>query len=304
MINHMVIKAIIPARMTSSRLPGKVLMPLAGKPNLQRMIERVKASMLLDGIVIATTTNPQDDCIVDFCLDKKVECFRGSENNVLERLIGAAKATGTDIIVEMTSDCPLIWHEHIDYLIDLHMKNYPNYDMTSNALIRSFPRGYDLRIISIETLERIQAEVDNDVDREHALTWAYLNPKGKINYNCFNWLAPPAQHRPDIEVTLDTESDRELLGWIFSFEKQGYNLELTCEQVISLIDTYPGQYEKVKHIQRKNYFQELAQCYSDLEFKPVQNPKVDNLIKKITKKKEDKVVKKRGRPAQKKTKVK
>ena len=262
MINGKVIKAIIPARMTSNRLPGKVLMPLAGKPNLQRMIERVKASKLLDGIVIAITTNPQDDCLVDFCLDNNVEYFRGSENNVLERLIGAAKATNTDIIVEGTSDCPLLWHEHIDYLINLHMQNYPKYDMTTNIELRSFPRGFDLRIVNIEALEKSLREIDNERDFEHALTWLYLNPRGKLNYKVQNWEAPESQRRPDLEFTLDTESDRQLLSWIFSFESQGYNLELNPDQIISLIDTYPGQYEKVAKIQRKDYFQELEECYA------------------------------------------
>jgi spore coat polysaccharide biosynthesis protein SpsF len=264
------IKAIIPARTTSNRLPGKVLMELAGKPNLQRMIERVKASKLLDGIVIAITTNPQDDCLVDFCLDNNVECFRGSESNVLERILGAAKSTGTDIIVEATSDCPLISWEHIDHLIALHMHDYPQCDMTTNIEERSFPRGFDLRIVNTEALERSQTEIDNQPDLEHALTWIYLNPKGKLNYKVQNWIAPTEQHRPDLEFTLDTEADRELLSWIFSFEGQGYNLELTCEQIISLIDAYPEMYKKVSEIKRKDYFQELHDFYEQEALKAVE----------------------------------
>jgi spore coat polysaccharide biosynthesis protein SpsF len=265
MINNKTIKAIIPARMTSNRLPGKVLRNLNGKPTLLRMTERVKAAKLLDGIVIATTTNPQDDCIVDFCKNNNLECFRGSENNVLERIIGAAKATNTDIVVEMTSDCPLIFWGHIDYLIDLHMKSYPVYDMTTNIETRSFPRGYDLRIVNIEALERSYKEIDNQPDFEHALTWIYLNPKGKQNYKVQNWEAPPSQHRVDLEFTLDTESDLEFLSWIFSFESQGYNMELNPDQVINLIDTYPHMYQKVSKVQRKDYFEELEQAYAALK---------------------------------------
>lgn len=264
MINGKTIKAIIPARMTSSRLPGKVLMNLAGKSNLQRMVERVKASKLLDGIVIAITTNPQDDCLVDFCLENGVEYFRGSEDNVLERIIRAAKATNTEIVVEMTSDCPLIFWEHIDCLVDLHMKNYPNYDMTTNILTRTFPRGFDLRIVNIEALERSQTEIDNSIDLEHALTWIYLNPRGSKNYKVLNWEAPPGERRPDLEFTLDTESDRELLNWIFGFESQGYNLALTCQDIINLIDTYPGMYAKVAKVPRKDYFQELQEAYDNM----------------------------------------
>ena len=261
MIKGKTIKAIIPARMTSNRLPGKVLLDINGKPALQRMIERVKASKLLDGIVIAITTNPQDDCLVNFCLENGVEYFRGSEDNVLERLIGAAKATNTEIVAEMTSDCPLIYWGHIDYLVDLHMKHYPEFDMTTNIEKRTFPRGFDLQIVNIEALEKSFKEIDNQPDFEHALTWIYLNPNGKKGYKVQNWKAPESQRRPDLEFTLDTESDLELLNWIFSFESQGYNLELNPEQIINLIDTYPMMYEKVSTIMRKDYFQELEEAY-------------------------------------------
>lgn len=262
MINNKIIKAIIPARMTSNRLPGKVLLDLNGKPSLQRMIERVKASKSIDGIVIAITTNPQDDELEKFCLNNNVECFRGSENNVLERLIEAAKSTNTNIIVEATSDCPLIYWGHIDYLIDLHMQQYPYYDMTTNIEKRTFPRGYDIRIVNVEALERSQKEIDNQPDFEHALTWIYLNPKGKLNYKVQNWAAPCEEFRPDLDITLDTTEDLELIRWIYGFESQGYNLALTCQEVINLINAYPSEYEKVSKIQRKDYFAELEECYA------------------------------------------
>ena len=262
MINGKIIKAIIPARMTSSRLPGKVMLNICGKPVLQRVIERVRASKLLDGVVIATTINKDDDCIEEFCKIINCECFRGSENNVLERLIGAARATNTDIIVELTSDCPIIFSGHIDYLVNLHMQEYPYYDMTTNIEIRSFPRGFDLRIVNIEALEWSQKEIDAEIDLQHALTFIYLNPKGKLNYKVQNWIAPEGQNRPDLEITLDTIEDWELICFIYGFEEQGYNLELNCEQVISIIDNYPMMYKKVADIKRKNYFDELSECYT------------------------------------------
>jgi spore coat polysaccharide biosynthesis protein SpsF len=261
MIKEKTIKAIIPARMTSSRLPGKIMMDINGKPALQRVIERVRGSKLLDGIVIATTINKDDDCIEKFCQTQNVECCRGSENNVLERIIKAARQSGADIIVELTSDCPLIWKDHIDALINAHMYDYPKFDMTSNVEIRSFPRGFDLRIVNIEALERSEKEIDNDLDLQHALTWIYLNPKGKEGYSRFNQVAPPNEHRPDIEITLDTAEDLELLRFIYAFEGQGYNLELTPEQIIGIINDYPMMYKKVAEIKRKDYFAELQEWY-------------------------------------------
>lgn len=264
MINGKAIKAIIPARMTSSRLPGKVLMDLAGKPALQRVVERTMAAKLIDGVVIATTTSSQDDPIVALCERMGWEYYRGSEHNVLDRIIEAAKATGTDVLVELTSDCPLIWAGHIDYLVDQHMMTYPGIDLTTNILTRTFPRGFDLRVVNIEALERSQGEIDNNIDLQHALTWLYLNPKGKQNYKVHGIEAPPEQRRPDLEFTLDTEADLELLNWIFAFEANGYNLELNPEQIIHIIDSYPEKYAKVSRIERKDYFAEMEEVYAKM----------------------------------------
>ena len=262
MIQGKVIKAIIPARMTSSRLPGKMMLDIAGKPNLQRVIERTQSSQLIDGVVIAFTTNKEDDCLEEFCITHNYEYFRGSENDVLDRIIKAARITNTDVVVELTSDCPLIWYRHIDYLIDWHMQDYPNFDMTTNIEKRTFPRGFDIRIVNIESLERSQTEISNDVDRQHALTFMYLNPEGRKNYKVQNWSAPPGQNRPDIEVTLDEPDDLLLINFIYGFESQGYNLELSCSEVIGIINAYPAMYEKVAKIKRKDYFQELEECYA------------------------------------------
>jgi spore coat polysaccharide biosynthesis protein SpsF len=274
MINGKAIKAIIPARMTSSRLPGKVLMDLAGRPALQRVIERVKVSKLLDDIVIATTENKADQPIVELCEQLNCNYFRGSENNVLERILGAAKAYQADIICELTSDCPLIFWGHIDHLINLHMQDYPEYDMTTNILTRTFPRGFDLRVVNIEALGKSYKEIDNKIDLEHALTWIYLHPEGSKNYKVLNWEAPPGQRRPDLEFTLDTESDHELLGWIFSFGGNGYNLELNPTQIIGLMDTYPHMLQKIKAIKRKDYFQELGAAYKAQKGAKKQDEKV------------------------------
>jgi len=294
--------AIIQARMTSTRLPGKVLLDICGKPDLQRVIERVRASKKLDDIVIATTVNAADDPIIELCDKLNCHYYRGSEEDVLSRVVEAAKAFKADAIVELTADCPLIYAGHIDALLDIY--NTGKYDFVSNVEERTYPRGFDIRICSTETLERINCEVDNPIDRQHVLTWTYLNPKGKLGYSRFNQVAPRNEHRPDIEVTLDTPDDLELLRFIYSFESDGYNLELAPEQIIAIIDAYPMMYKNVAKIKRKDYITELL-CYYDArdqmaapagceiknknEVKKVeQAPSVDNRVRGTGK---------RGRPA-------
>ena len=255
----MKIAAIVQARMTSQRLPGKVLMDLTGKPTLQRVVERLKCSKYLDDVIVATTINETDNPIVDCCDEFNYSYFRGLEEDVLDRVLKTAKYHNVDLIVEITADCPLIDYNHVNALIELYQSG--DYDFVSNVESRTFPRGYDIRVFSTKALERVNAEVDNAIDRQHVATWFYLNPKGKENYKRANWKAPIGQNRPDIEVTLDTPEDLELIRWIFDFEKQGYNLELTCENVIGLLDTYPHVLKKVKEIKRKDYFQELKEAY-------------------------------------------
>jgi len=258
----MKIAAIIQARMTSSRLPGKVLMDLAGKPALQRMIERLRESNQLDDIIVATTTNEADNPIIKLCEKLNCNYFRGDEHNVLDRVLKTAQNFNIDAIVETTGDCPLIDYNHINELIELYRNG--NCDFVSNIEERTFPRGYDIRIFSTSALERVDKEVDNEIDRQHVATWMYLNPKGKANYKRYNLLAPIGQSRPDLEITLDTPEDYFLINWLFNAGKD-YKLDLTCQDVINLLNTYPYMYQKVKEIKRKDYFQELEEAYRQKE---------------------------------------
>ena len=258
----MKICAIIQARQTSSRLPGKALIDIAGKPALQRVIERLRASKMLDDVIVATTTNEADDVIISLCEQLNCKYYRGSENDVLSRVLEAARAFDVDVIVEITADCLLVDWNIVDNLVKMYFDNKVDY--CSNVIERTFPRGFDCQVFSTEVLEKVNSEVDNNLDREHVSTWIYLNKKSSINYTCLNLSAPAGQNRPDIEVTLDTPEDLELISWLYSFESSGYNLPngLDCQEVINLIDHYPGQYEKVSQVPRKDYFQELAEAYN------------------------------------------
>ena len=252
--------SIIQARQGSSRLPGKALVDICGKPAIQRVVERLRRAKTLDDVIVAMPTSEVDDELAEFCEMMGYSFFRGDENDVLSRVLQCATKFDVGCIVEITADCLLIDWNHVDALVNIFMEH--NCDHVSNIITRTFPRGYDVRVFSREALERTYLEVDNSCDRGHCSTWQYLNPKGKLNYKCLNMIAPLYQDRPDLDITLDTLEDLELIRWIFEFEKQGYNLELTCEEVIGLIDTYPERYEKVAKIKRKDYFIELSECYA------------------------------------------
>lgn len=256
----MKVAAIIQAREGSSRLPGKASVDICGKTALERVVERVKLSKRLDEVIVACTTNPKDDVIPGICAKVGCKCFRGSEEDVLTRVLSAAKEYAVDIIVEVTADCPLIYWEHID---DILSPTIEDNSIHGNIVgpERTFPRGYDIRVFTTKTLERVDKEVDNPVDRTHVSTWMYLNPKGKENYFWVNSMAVTNENRPDLDITLDTPEDLELIRWLFTAGKE-YRLELTCQEVIHLIDTYPEKYSKVAKVQRKDYFAELAECYA------------------------------------------
>jgi len=287
--------AIVQAREGSTRLPGKALIDVTGKPALERVIERLRASKTLDDIIIATTINERDDCIAQLCEKLGCSYFRGSEEDVLTRVLEAAKKFEVDIICEITADCLLLDWNHIDHLVNLFLEG--DYDHVSNIIERTFPRGYDIRVFSREALERTDKECDNFVDRTHCSTWQYLNPKGKLNYKVQNWVAPPEQNRPDIEVTLDTPEDLSLIRFIYGFEGQGYNQELTCQQVIHIIDSYPDMYAKVAKIKRKDYFEELRDVYAIFDQKSDKDFRIDK--EELGAIKKDETNRKPGRPPKK-----
>ena len=143
------IVASIEARMTSNRLPGKVLMEAtSGVSMLEYMINRVKKSRLIDDIIVATTVNKEDNGIIDLCKKLNIKYYRGSEHDVLLRVLEAHEFVGSDLIVELTGDCPLIDPVVVDKVIQKYLKN--NYDYVSNTHIKSYPDGFDVEIFSLD----------------------------------------------------------------------------------------------------------------------------------------------------------
>lgn len=218
--------------MSSSRLPGKVVMEIGGKPVLQILTERLGRSELIDEIVVATTVNPADNEIEDLCKRLNVKVFRGSEEDVLGRVVGAANFVNADIIAEVTGDCPLMDPEVIDNVIKVYLENYPEYDYVTNIgyvnnTVREIPIGMDVRVFTYKDLKYISEITEDPEDREHVSLYFFRT--GKDKYNLFNVSVPDKWKRDyNIRLTLDTKEDFEVIKIIYeelSKEKRDFNLE-------------------------------------------------------------------------------
>jgi spore coat polysaccharide biosynthesis protein SpsF len=173
----MKVVAIIQARMSSTRLPGKVLLDLAGEPMLARVVERTRRAERVDETVVATSTDASDDPIESFCQDRGYSCFRGSLHDVLDRYYQAAKQYQADVIVRITADCPLIDADVVDQVVGEFMERQPSVHYATNCLPeRTFPRGLDTEAIRFDALARAWFEDNDPARREHVTPYIYHHP--------------------------------------------------------------------------------------------------------------------------------
>ncbi len=169
------IPAILQARTSSRRLPGKVLKPILGRPMLERQIERLRRARRIGRLVVATSDDVSDDAIAALCSSVGVECFRGSLEDVLDRFYHAARRLAARAVVRLTGDCPLADAAVIDQLIDLHTTG--DYDYTSNALTRTYPVGLDAEVMNLHCLESAWREAELASEREHVTPFIYHHPE-------------------------------------------------------------------------------------------------------------------------------
>jgi spore coat polysaccharide biosynthesis protein SpsF len=237
--------ASIEARMTSTRLPGKVLKPCLRRPMLELLVERVSRSRYIDSIVVATTTNEPDQEIVDVASRIGIESFRGSENDVVARVTGAMEAAKADIVVQLTGDCPLLDPEVIDQVIRVYAAN--GFDYVSNCLVRSYPRGLDVQVGSLALLQASLAIARDAAHHEHVFLSVYENPD---RFRLFNIFAPPELCRPDWRWTLDTEADYAYITKIYE-RLYPENPCFTSADIARLLKTHPEIAELNQEIQQK-----------------------------------------------------
>jgi spore coat polysaccharide biosynthesis protein SpsF len=221
--------ATIEARMSSSRLPGKVLMEAAGKPMLGHLVDRLRAVPSIDQIVLATTVSPADDVLVEFAAAHGIGCYRGSEDDVMARVVEAGRSAEAEVLVEITGDCPVIDPQVVEQCIRMFFANPCDY--CSNALVRSWPVGMDTQVYRLETLERSEALTDHPLDREHVTRHIRLNPE---LFSHVHLVAPPAEHWPELGLTLDEPGDYELLKRIIEHFAPSDPL-FTCRDAVALL---------------------------------------------------------------------
>lgn len=239
----MKIVAIIQARMGSTRLPGKVMKKVLGKSLIKYQIERVHRSEYIDEIVIATTTKEKDLPIIQFCNQHSIPYYRGSEENVLSRYYEAAKLFNADIIVRLTSDCPIIDPQIMDQVIQYYLEN--NYDYVSNTLVRTYPRGMDTEVFSFDVLEKVYLEAKESNHKEHVTSYIYQHPE-IFHLGCVTNDVDYSHHR----WTVDTEEDYQLIKKIIE-HLYPVNSQFQLKDVLLLLEKHPDWLEINAKVKQK-----------------------------------------------------
>lgn len=236
------VATVIQARMASSRLPGKVLRPLAGAPLLQRLIERVSRSKRTAALVIATSDQPQNDAIADLCQGLGVSVFRGSETDVLARMVGAAETVRADILVRLTADNPLVDGALIDDLLDGFLPQVPPLAYTNNVDNSGFPYGLFVEAATMWALYGAMTSKD-PMDREHVTRFLRMQPELFPTYVLKSPLA--LEHS---SVTVDTEDDFTTVARLFESLSQS-KPNFTYHDVITAL-AEPSQAEPMPAVMK------------------------------------------------------
>lgn len=202
------ILGIIQARMSSSRLPGKVMLPILVKPVIWHIYNRLRTCNNIAQICIATSTNPLDDEIENFSIKENIAIFRGSEEKLVNRLLGAARKFDADAIARITADCPLVDPKIVDQLITIYLRA-SNIDFVSNTMERTFPDGLDAEVISTKFLDELSVELhDSQIwfimhIIENQRRYRCMNYKNKVNLSKLRW-------------TMDYEEDYEFIKAVYN----------------------------------------------------------------------------------------
>lgn len=230
------ILVVIQARRNSSRLPDKILIPLSGKPLLIRMVERVQASKTNKHIVVATTTDEEDDKVEELCVQNKINVFRGHPTDLLDRHFKAGLEFEANVVVKIPSDCPLICPNVIDQVLEFYFNNSDKYDFVSNLHPATFPDGNDVEVVSMKILETAWKEADKNFEREHTTPFIWERPD-RFRIGNVEWdtgLDFSMSHR----LTIDYKEDYDFIKRIYD-ELYSDNKTFTLCDIMMLLDQKP-----------------------------------------------------------------
>jgi spore coat polysaccharide biosynthesis protein SpsF len=236
---------IVQARMTSTRLPGKVLKPVLGKPLLAYQVERLRRVEHADAIVLATTTNDDDQVLVDFARAHELACYRGSDEDVLSRYHGAAMEAGADVVIRVTSDCPLIDPAVIDEVIAAFTRAQPDCDYVSNALRRTYPRGMDCEVFSQKALDIAHTEAIELADREHVTPFIYRHP-ARFALRSVEYASDQSDHRWTVDTVQDFDLVSRMLEHLYPRHPS-----FTLEDCLDLLAKHPDWARINANVQQK-----------------------------------------------------
>ena len=281
---------IIQARMSSSRLPGKVMLDIAGQPMIQHVINRAKRSKLIDRVMVATTTDPSDDVLELFCQKQALPCYRGSLPDVLDRFFQAARQYRADVIIRLTADCPLIDPEVIDRTISAYfnmpfpthpsgdallsntkLPNHYPFDFAADRLPppwqRTLPIGLDVEVCAYQALERAWKEADQLYQREHVMPYLYElvdfsnSEPGKDEWYTEHGTTPRGfkvallNHAPDygdLRWTVDTPADLEFVRQVYTHfcDRQDFG----WQDILALLEQKPDLADINAQVKPKSAF--------------------------------------------------
>lgn len=232
----MKIVSTIEVRMTSTRLPDKSMRAILGKPMLQLLIERIKKCKKINEIVIATTDNHSDDIIEHLAKKMNISCYRGSENDVLDRVLQAVKSVDGDLILELWGDSPLIDSTVLDRVIDYYLEN--DFDCVGTTL-PNFPKTYPIGLSALmfptKILEEVETITQNPIDRENVSNYIYEHPE---KYKIGQVPCPTELNFPELRLTVDEQRDFDLVSMVFE-NLYPLNPSFSAADVIKFLNSNP-----------------------------------------------------------------
>jgi spore coat polysaccharide biosynthesis protein SpsF len=243
---------VVQARVGSSRLPGKVLMDVAGAPLLVRMLQRVRAARLLDQVVVATSALPADQPLVELCQQHQIPVYAGHPTDLIDRHLGAARQFGADVVVKIPSDCPLVDPRIIDHVLAVFRAQPQRYDFLSNLHPASYPDGNDVEVMPLPMLELAFAEAQAPHEREHTTPYFWDQPQ-RFRIGNVRW-----QSERDLSMshrfTVDYREDLMFVRAVFEQLYDPSGPVFSLDDILALLDRRPDIFALNHHLAGVNWY--------------------------------------------------